>query len=227
MVLEDAPHVPYFQWFFGPLLRRSEQRAVQYRGRAPRGSGGGPTEAPAPEALTPPPSGALPRPGDGVAGNGGGHRRARELRRCAVRPDRGLGHEDLRRVEPGARPRAGGVERRGARLARRKRARRPARTTPPAPDLLRGCRRHQRVLGDRADLRRVHRRAGADQGVRERGVGRRRDRGRRGSTRRRSRLCVVDARARVRSRFRHRRRAPADLGRRAASVAHRLRHRAR
>src|SRR6266700_2166509 len=31
MVLEDAPHVPYFQWFFGPLLRRSEQRAVQQR----------------------------------------------------------------------------------------------------------------------------------------------------------------------------------------------------
>ena len=30
-VIEGAPHVPYFQWFFGPLLRRSEQRTLQHR----------------------------------------------------------------------------------------------------------------------------------------------------------------------------------------------------
>src|SRR2546421_5794499 len=29
--LENEPHVPYFQWFFGPLLRRSEQRTLQHR----------------------------------------------------------------------------------------------------------------------------------------------------------------------------------------------------
>jgi len=29
--LEGAPHVPYFQWFFGPLLRRGEHRTLQHR----------------------------------------------------------------------------------------------------------------------------------------------------------------------------------------------------
>ena len=29
--LEGEQHVPYFQWFFGPLLRRGEQRALQHR----------------------------------------------------------------------------------------------------------------------------------------------------------------------------------------------------
>src|SRR5260370_33925422 len=31
IALEATPHVPYFQWFFGPLLRRGEQRALQHR----------------------------------------------------------------------------------------------------------------------------------------------------------------------------------------------------
>src|SRR5438552_1736947 len=31
IVLEAEPHVPYFQWFFGPLLRRSEQHALRHR----------------------------------------------------------------------------------------------------------------------------------------------------------------------------------------------------
>src|SRR5947208_3640029 len=30
-VIEGAPHVPYFQWFFGPLLRRGEQHTLQHR----------------------------------------------------------------------------------------------------------------------------------------------------------------------------------------------------
>src|SRR3989442_7714622 len=29
--LENEPHGPYFQWFFRPLLRRSEQRTLQHR----------------------------------------------------------------------------------------------------------------------------------------------------------------------------------------------------
>jgi hypothetical protein len=29
--LEGSPHVPYFQWFFGPLLRRGEHRTMQHR----------------------------------------------------------------------------------------------------------------------------------------------------------------------------------------------------
>ena len=31
MEIEGTPHVPYFQWFFGPLLRRGEQHALQHR----------------------------------------------------------------------------------------------------------------------------------------------------------------------------------------------------
>ncbi|HMF82594.1 MAG TPA: MFS transporter [Acidimicrobiia bacterium] len=29
--VEDEPHVPYFQWFFGPILRRGEHRTLQHR----------------------------------------------------------------------------------------------------------------------------------------------------------------------------------------------------
>src|ERR1700737_416372 len=29
--IEGTPHVPYFQWFFGPLLRRGERRTLQHR----------------------------------------------------------------------------------------------------------------------------------------------------------------------------------------------------
>src|SRR5262245_63993995 len=29
--LEGEPHVPYFQWFFGPILRRGEQRTLRHR----------------------------------------------------------------------------------------------------------------------------------------------------------------------------------------------------
>ena len=31
MEIEGTPHVPYFQWFFGPLLRRGEQHTLQHR----------------------------------------------------------------------------------------------------------------------------------------------------------------------------------------------------
>ena len=29
--VENEPHVPYFQWFFGPILRRGEHRTLQHR----------------------------------------------------------------------------------------------------------------------------------------------------------------------------------------------------
>src|SRR5919197_842637 len=29
--VEGEPHVPYFQWFFGPILRRGEHQTLQHR----------------------------------------------------------------------------------------------------------------------------------------------------------------------------------------------------
>jgi MFS family permease len=31
LAVEGEPHVPYFQWFFGPILRRGEQRTLRHR----------------------------------------------------------------------------------------------------------------------------------------------------------------------------------------------------
>src|SRR6266540_2700585 len=54
--LESAPHVPYFQWFLGPLLRRGETRALQHRAEvlAAEAEGRPPPPPPKRSPLLPP-----------------------------------------------------------------------------------------------------------------------------------------------------------------------------
>src|SRR5262249_56775541 len=116
-------------------------------GRAGGGRGRGTPAASAAEAVAPAPTGAVLYPRDGAVGDRGGARGARQLRRRLVRPDRRLGDQDVRPVEPWPRTRIGGVARRRARLTRRDGSGRPAGAPATAPRLLRGRGRHQCDLG--------------------------------------------------------------------------------
>ena len=229
--------IPFFGWFFRPLVGIAGNRAAAYAIAMLQHAFG---EAPAPE----PPRGVVGLPNVAFTlgtsdparrrvGRGGGHVvRQRDLR-SARRSDRRF----VPRVRCDALERARDHSPRRDPRALRDRARRPPGSTPRHPHR---CRRHRvrvRVVGRGPDARHLHRRAGAAARLREHHPDRRRHRGDRGGSGRSAGVLRLDARARGRIRLlvrgrraphRHRRQRLAPrVRRRHADAPPRTSHRAR